>query len=163
MSARRTTIARMAAPWVVALVMLGCGEEEPVAPPPDPGPPPASALETVDLCGPEGDSRAFVRGLLRADGERAVVDWFRGHVHAPVNVRFCDPSLGAPQVYPRVLSVTLRRAMAERAMGVIHQEGPAPDQLPLGVTDHTFEVFPEDGTHASDAVGVTISMRGDPP
>ena len=148
---------------VLLLLLVGCGEDEPVAPPPDPGPPPASALETVDLCGPQDDSRGFVRGLLRSGGERAVTDWFGSHVHAPVNIRFCDPSLGEAEIFPRVLSVTVRRAMAGRAMGVIHQDGPSPDQLPLGVTDHSFDVFPEDGTHASDAVGVTISMRGDPP
>jgi len=142
---------------LLGLALGGCGEDEQQPPP---GPP--EPLETIDLCGPDRDTRAFVRTRLVAGGVDGVSSWLRGLLQLPSKVRTCDPVRPEPTLHDRVVRVTVARVTREGTnLGTALELGTSLGQLPLGVRESTFLVYPEDSANP-EAEGVRLAIVGAP-
>ena len=145
---------------IAAGAALGC-EEEP--PPPPPGPPPIASLETVDLCGDERDTTAFVREKLVEGGADAVVSWFRQSVRLPANVRTCRRVQAEPVTHDRTVRIAVDRMTAQGTrIGSLLSLGDTLERLPLGVRAEEITVYPDDPTQPeAEGVRITISSLPD--
>ncbi|MGE3635089.1 MAG: hypothetical protein AB7P00_34625, partial [Sandaracinaceae bacterium] len=123
------------------------------------GPPPASELATVDLCGGSSDTTGYFREYLREGGPAAVIAWLRQNVVLPANLDYCDRAAGS-QALTQAVRVTVHRLLDTGAQTTMLYEAgtPLPD-LPLGVRNLAFNVYPEGGGD-TDGVRITIHYHG---
>jgi hypothetical protein len=136
------------------LALAGCGDDEQTQPPPGPPEP----LETVDLCGPDDDTRALVRTHLAAGGVPGVTAWLRDRLRLPARIRTCSPVRPEPTLHTRVVRVAVARVTPEGTnLGTALELGTPLRQLPLGVRETPFVVYPEDAADP-EAEGVRLTV-----
>lgn len=153
-----TRLAVLGVLLIAALVLAGCGEE--AAPEPTGMPEP---LETVDLCGEDGNTRTWIRAHLGPGGAADVTRWLRGLLQLPAKIRTCNPAQAEATVHEPVIRVTVTRLSGQgTALGAPDEIGTPLERLPLGVRDHTLEVYPEDPSRP-DAEGVRVTITTGPP
>lgn len=138
----------------LALVLAACDDEpSPVTAGIAPAPPPADQLETIDLCGDEDDTRAFLASIYAHGGLPAVRSWIEQNVELPANLRVCVG--GDNAVRPRVARFYLQSVDAYgHGQRMLIELGPSIRELAPGAQTLTQNVFPDGPNQSGFGIGL---------